>query len=228
MARKETSKDRAVAARNARRDERKKHESEQLTRDARLGEERRDMAAGKTRDNGSSQNTAASTSTPVRSQTTITPAQSSSARITSAPAFLIPFAQKINKLQEQRNKITGGPGIEVKVSSGNTVISALDGTGGGSEGDAIGVVGSDGKLNLVPKHSTWVTPTAYPTVLKSVNGSTNVLIDSSGLTITNSSGKTCTISFSALTQNMAIKTVTVCDSLTGTQKSMLVLASDAF
>ncbi len=137
MAHKETSKDRAVAARNARREERKKHESEQLTRDTRLGEERRDKAAGKTTENGSAKSGSASTSspagpsTPARAQAPATPTESPSAPITSAPAFLVAFAQRINKLQEQRKKITGGPGIEVKVSSGNTVISALDGTGGG-------------------------------------------------------------------------------------------------
>jgi len=37
--------------------------------------------------------------------------------------------------------------------------------GSNGEGAAISVVGSDGLLNLVPKHSTWATPTDYPTEL---------------------------------------------------------------
>lgn len=92
-----------------------------------------------------------------------------------------------------------------------------------TEGAAIDAVGSNGKLNKVPKHSTWATPTDYPTVSKVVNGSTSVLIDSTGVTITTSGGKTCTLAFSAITADMTVREIDVCDS--GTPKKMLILAS---
>jgi hypothetical protein len=60
----------------------------------------------------------------------------------------------------------------------------------GTEGDAIDAVGSDGKLNKVPKHSTWTTPSAYPTVLKAEDGTTYILISatSGGLTVSSTAG----------------------------------------
>jgi hypothetical protein len=56
------------------------------------------------------------------------------------------------------------------------------------EGAPINVVGSDGKLNIVPKHSTWTTPTNYPTALKTVNGLLTVEIGGSGNLIKTTGG----------------------------------------
>jgi hypothetical protein len=46
-----------------------------------------------------------------------------------------------------------------------------------TEGTAVSVVGSDGKLNAVRKHSTYATPSAYPTALRVVSGSLTIYID---------------------------------------------------
>lgn len=62
-------------------------------------------------------------STTARAQASATPAESAAARITSAPAFLVAFAQKINKLQAQRKSIQGAGGIKIGVSDGNIIIS---------------------------------------------------------------------------------------------------------
>jgi len=94
-----------------------------------------------------------------------------------------------------------------------------------SEGAAIDVVGSDGKLNKVPKHSTWVTPTSYPTYLRTTTTGKNVIMDSNGIEVDNGT-QTVRIFFSAFTKNMAIKEVDVC--VGGVSKKMLILASDPY
>lgn len=55
---------------------------------------------------------------------------------------------------------------------------ATGGDDGTPESAAISVVGTDGKLNLVPKHSTWATPSTYPTALRVVyvNGGVTLTI----------------------------------------------------
>jgi hypothetical protein len=93
------------------------------------------------------------------------------------------------------------------------------------EGAAIDVVGSDGKLNKVPKHSTWVTPTSYPTYLRTTTTGKNVIMDSNGIEVDNGT-QTVRIFFSAFTKNMAIKEVDVC--VGGVSKKMLILASDPY
>jgi hypothetical protein len=89
--------------------------------------------------------------------------------------------------------------------SGQAAIAASAGT---PEGAAISVVGSNGQLNLVPKHSTWVTPTAYPTTLAVVNAG---------------SGTSLTIDQSSLAHNMSIVTIACCNS--GTPASMDIVGS---
>lgn len=91
-----------------------------------------------------------------------------------------------------------------------------------SEGAAIDVVGSDGKLNKVPKHSTWVTPTNYPTFLRTVTSGKKITLDSNGLELDNGS-QTARIFFTAFTKDLTIREISICDA--GVTKKMLVLGS---
>jgi len=54
-----------------------------------------------------------------------------------------------------------------------------------TEGSAYQAVGSDGKLGAVRKHSSYTTPSAFPTITKVVNSSTSVTMDSNGIEIHN-------------------------------------------
>lgn len=92
-------------------------------------------------------------------------------------------------------------------------------------GDPIDVVGNDGKLNKVAKHSTWVTPTAYPTYLRTLTSGKSVTLDSNGLEIDNGT-KSVRIYFSAFTKDIYLREIDVCDS--GTPKKMLILGSDPY
>lgn len=84
------------------------------------------------------------------------------------------------------------------------------------EGDAINVVGSNGKLNLVPKHSTWATPTTYPTELKTVNGTDTVTANASGVVVADSSsGLSSTLTKNTLTVNASSSLVMTVDSTNG-------------
>ena len=82
----------------------------------------------------------------------------SALKVSKVPSAFAPIGAKHNALVDLVKGMQGVGGVTVKTSDGKILISAT-GTGGSSEGDPINVVGSDGKLNLVPKHSTWVTPT---------------------------------------------------------------------
>lgn len=57
---------------------------------------------------------------------------------------------------------------------------------GYTEGAAVEVVGADGKLVKVVRHSTAGTPSAYPTVLRSVNTGVTVTLDADGILVLNS------------------------------------------
>lgn len=91
-----------------------------------------------------------------------------------------------------------------------------------SEGAAIDVVGSDGKLNKVPKHSTWVTPTAYPTYLRTTTSGKTIILDSNGLEVDQGTYK-ARIFFSDLTKDLTLRELTICDA--GVSKKILILAS---
>jgi len=90
------------------------------------------------------------------------------------------------------------------------------------EGAAIEVVGNDGKLNKVPKHSTWTTPTAYPTYLRTTTSGKTVILDSNGLEVDGGTYK-ARIFFSDLTKDLTLRELTVCDA--GVSKKILVLCS---
>lgn len=141
------------------------------------------------------------------------------------PSSFSSLGEKHNALVDVVKSMSGAGGINVKVSDANIIIDGTSVTGGGgSEGAAIEVVGSDGKLNKVPKHSTWATPVTYPTELRVVNGTKSITLDSNGFTMNDSStGKSLTISFSLLTQSIALRSDAYCDG--ATTKSMLHLGS---
>lgn len=98
---------------------------------------------------------------------------------------------------------------------------------GSTEGTAVDVVQSDGKLVSVQKRSDAATPSAFPTVLKVVNGTTSITLDSTGITMTDTagSGKSLTISFSDLLAGKAVslRVDDYCDG--GTDKNQQHLAT---
>lgn len=99
------------------------------------------------------------------------------------PSAFASIGEKHNALVDVVKSMSGAGGISVKVSDANVIIdgSGISVTGGGgTEGDPIQVVGSTGLLNTVPKHSTWATPTTYPTDLAIVNGSVTASMNVAG------------------------------------------------
>lgn len=95
-------------------------------------------------------------------------------------------------------------------------------SGGTAENLSIEVIGSDGKLNKVAKHSSWVTPTNYPTEIRVVNSANSVIISATGLTVIAGSNS-ISLSFASIARNMSIRTISVCDGTT--TKSMDIIAS---
>lgn len=96
------------------------------------------------------------------------------------PSSFASIGEKHNALVDVVKSMSGAGGISVKVSEANVIIdgSGISVTGGGgTEGDPIQVVGSTGLLNTVPKHSTWATPTTYPTQLVAFNYPIQTSID---------------------------------------------------
>jgi len=145
----------------------------------------------------------------------------SSIRPAKAPRLVAGLARSHNKAQKA---LQSGPGIRIHKAGGNTLLITEAGGAGGNSGELVSVVGSDGKLNKVPKHADWATPTTYPTVLKIVDGTKSILLDSTGITMTDTgTGFSFTVAFASLTKNVALRVDGVCDS--GTAKSMLHLGS---
>jgi hypothetical protein len=113
----------------------------------------------------------------------------------------------------------------------------------GSEGAAIDVIGSDGKLNKVPKHSTWATPSTYPSLVRvGASGANVTQMDGSEILARNNGAtvyvaitysrielvgaNTLAIDESDLSHDMSIKEIDVC--VAGVAKKMLVIASDPY
>lgn len=100
---------------------------------------------------------------------------------------------KINELCRWFAGLRAGPGVTVTKSPDATLIGIASGknsTGATAAGAAISVVGSDGKLNLVPKHSTWSAPSTYPTALgvRAPAASIEIDINSGGIEVRDTSG----------------------------------------
>jgi hypothetical protein len=89
---------------------------------------------------------------------------------------------------KRRGKLQAGPGVNIAKAKGNTLVrtrASNQSPSAGSEGAAVEVVGADGKLVKVVRHSTYATPTAYPTELRTVNTGVTAKLDASGITVSN-------------------------------------------
>lgn len=93
------------------------------------------------------------------------------------------------------------------------------------EGASLDVVVADGKLAKVPRHSNYVSPTDYPSVLKVVAAAGNITLDTTGLTMLKSDGKTAAIAFGSLVRDLAIGNVGVCESNTAKSIDGLISAT---
>jgi hypothetical protein len=111
------------------------------------------------------------------------------------PLTVGPVIKPLGKLKRAHNKlvnlirtITCKGGLKVSISDGRLIFDASKITGV-SDGAAIDVVGDVGTLNKVPKHSTWSSPTAFPTVLGcgATGSSPNTRMTDAGMTVTGSS-----------------------------------------
>lgn len=144
----------------------------------------------------------------------------------------------------RRRKLQAGAGVKLHKSDANTIVrtrASTESPAAGSEGPAVEVVGADGKLNKVPKHSTWVAPTNYPSLL-ATNGGTAQMTGTAfvtalgnfaaslraesgeGLYIQKSGGATYLyIQENLITQIMTVREIDVCDG--GVAKKMLVIGS---
>jgi hypothetical protein len=163
--------------------------------------------------------------------------------IETAPAAFSAFAEKHNALVDLIRRIRGVGPITVTLSDSNILISV---TGTGASGSAVEFIGSNGRLGYGVRHSSYVTPTTYPTELGVVTGTTSISINSTGVrvvggsvavvtgstsitmgstgfTMSNASGKTCQILFGALTYDISVREIDICDA--GVSKKMLVVGS---
>jgi hypothetical protein len=147
---------------------------------------------------------------------------------------------------KRRGKLQAGPGVKISKAKGNTLVrtrASNESPSVGSEGAAIDVPGSDGKLNKVPKHSTWAPPSTYPSLVRAGASGANVTqMDGDEILARNNGGSIYVaitasriemfganellIDESDLTHNMSIKEIDVC--VAGVAKKMLVIASDPY
>jgi hypothetical protein len=91
---------------------------------------------------------------------------------------------------KRRSKLQAGAGVKLNKADGNTLVrtrASTESPASGSEGPAVEVVGADGKLVKVVRHSTYTTPTAYPTILRTENGGVTAKLDGDGIQVYNGS-----------------------------------------
>jgi hypothetical protein len=147
---------------------------------------------------------------------------------------------------KRRGKLQAGPGVNIAKAKGNTLVrtrASNQSPSAGSEGAAIDVIGGDGKLNKVPKHSTWATPSTYPSLVRvGASGANVTQMDGSEILARNNGSTvyvaitysrielvgahTLAIDESDLSHDMGIKTWDVCDS--GSPAQAKFLSSDPF
>jgi hypothetical protein len=152
-------------------------------------------------------------------------------KITECPLAFASLAAKHNALVDMLATMRGQNGITVVMAEKNAIIRsnvAASGGGGGSLGNLAfaSVVTSDGRLQNVLSNSN--VSNSYPTTLKVVTVNGNVTIDSAGVSILTSGGKLCNIAFASIARDISIRTISVCDTATGTTKSMDIIASAAY
>jgi hypothetical protein len=105
-------------------------------------------------------------------------------KIQQLPAAFVEVGAKHNALVDVVKTMKGENGITVVASDANVIIRGSSTTGTAS-GDPVDVVGSDGKLNAVVKHSTWASPTAYPQRLEIRSGSVTMSMSLDGFLFNN-------------------------------------------
>jgi hypothetical protein len=150
-----------------------------------------------------------------------------SLKITESPYAFASFAQKHNALCDLIAGIVGQNGITVTIAEKNAIIrgNIANGSGGGAIiGNTANVVGFDGRLQNVYIGNPIAN--AWPAQGKYVTASGNVDVSSTGVVMTTTGGKTCSIAFASITQNIAVQNITVCNA--GRSNNMLVLGSAPF
>lgn len=149
-------------------------------------------------------------------------------RISECPLAFADLAAKHNALIDMLATMRGQNGITVVMAEKNAIIRSNVAAGGGSLSNVAfaSVVTSDGRLQNVLSNSN--VSNSYPTTLKVVTVNGNVTIDSAGVSILTSGGKLCNIAFASIARDISIRTISVCDTATGTTKSMDILASAAY
>jgi len=149
----------------------------------------------------------------------------SSLKISECPSAFEEFARKHNALVDLIRSMAGTGGIKVTTSDAKILFdgAGVAGSGGGTVvSTSYSVVGYDGKLIDVIRSGA-TTPSSYPTFLRVVNSSTSIDLSSTGFSATNSSNKSCTISFAAITADMSVREIDVCEN--GLAKKMLIVGS---
>jgi hypothetical protein len=147
-----------------------------------------------------------------------------SLKITESPYAFASFAQKHNALCDLIAGMVGQNGITVTIAEKNAIIRgniANGSSGGAIIGNTANVVGFDGRLQNAYIGNTIAN--AWPAVGKYVTASGNVDISATGVVLTTTAGKTCNIAFAAITANIALQSITVCN--VGRSNTMLVFGS---
>jgi hypothetical protein len=108
----------------------------------------------------------------------------SSLKLTQIPVAFENLGAKHNALVDVVKTMKGENGITVVASDANVIIRGPS-TTGTAQGDPVGAVGGDGKLNLVVKHSTWASPTLYPTRLEMRSANVTIAMSLDGFLFNN-------------------------------------------
>lgn len=151
-----------------------------------------------------------------------------SLRITECPYAFASFAEKHNALVDLIAGMTGQNGISVVIAEKNAIIRANANignvTGGFGNVNYANVVTSTGILANAYVANTNIN--AYPTIGKYVTSAGNVVIDSTGVVLTKSSGNVCNLAFASLTKNLSFIEIDVCSG--NVAKKMLILGSSPY
>lgn len=172
-------------------------------------------------------------------------------KIKKAPKAFAGWARNFNQQVDLLASIQGGPGVQADVAHsprkvqrgpagsnpkeqprGKIMISlrpsAINGigvgggTGGGNTTQAVGI---EGLLLDVLQPTSTNAATTFPNVVRSGNGSTYTIANTTGFSVVNG-GNSCSIPFSSITRPMTIRTLTVCDN--GNTRSIDIIASASY
>jgi hypothetical protein len=155
-------------------------------------------------------------------------------KIAKIPAAFLGFAEKYNHLVDAISTIQGRNGIKVTTSEKNIIIEIPN-------ANIAAVVSSNGSLKNV--YASTPDVVSYPTTLKvqnssytlsmdgsgikMVNNTKSIVLDSVGLTMSDTStGKSLSLAFASLTQNVTLRADAYCNN--NTNASMLHLGSSPY